>query len=147
MKSEFCAKNKGIPQTWVSFCWITLKFLKKRGFSKKLWLSVELNSKDWHSNCCLLKNYEKRERLFINIVFYDFELWILAESVFLLQIFILNKNHGLLGNPLIPIQDLNTNFHLEPKNRKPKIWDSQKKEKIPYPRCGFGACLRCEWAS
>ena len=24
--------------------------------------------------------------------------------------------------------------------------DSQKKEKIPYPRCGFGACLRCERA-
>ena len=22
--------------------------------------------------------------------------------------------------------------------------DSQKKELIPYPRCGFGACLRCE---
>ena len=67
------------------------------------------------------KNYEKREKLFINIVFYDFELWILAESVFLLEIFILNKNHSLLDNPLILIQDLNTNFHLEPKNRKPKI--------------------------
>ena len=24
--------------------------------------------------------------------------------------------------------------------------DSQKKEIIPYPRCGFGACLRCERA-
>ena len=36
-----------------------------------------------------LKSYEKREKLFINIVFYDFELWILAESVFLLEIFIL----------------------------------------------------------
>ena len=47
------------------------------------------------------KNYEKREKLFINIVFYDFELWILAESVFLLEIFILNKNHSLLGNSLI----------------------------------------------
>ena len=47
------------------------------------------------------KNYEKREKLFINIVFYDFELWILAESVFLLEIFILNKNHSLLDNPLI----------------------------------------------
>ena len=23
----------------------------------------------------------------------------------------------------------------------------QKKEIIPYPRCGFGACLRCGWAS
>jgi len=21
--------------------------------------------------------------------------------------------------------------------------DSQKKEILPYPRCGFGACLRC----
>ena len=24
---------------------------------------------------------------------------------------------------------------------------TQKKEIIPYPRCGFGACLRCRWAS
>ena len=24
---------------------------------------------------------------------------------------------------------------------------TQKKEITPYPRCGFGACLRCEWAS
>ena len=31
------------------------------------------------------------------------------------------KNHSLLDNPLIPIQDLNTNFHLEPKDRKPEI--------------------------
>ena len=38
-----------------------------------------------------------------------------------LEIIHSNKNHGLLGNPLIPIQDLNTNFHLEPKNRKPEI--------------------------
>ena len=29
--------------------------------------------------------------------------------------------HNLLGNPLIPIQDLNTNFLLEPKSRKAKI--------------------------
>ena len=36
------------------------------------------------------------------------------------------SNHRLLGNPLIPIQDLNTNFHLEPKNRKLKIWDRRK---------------------
>ena len=111
------------------------------------------------------------------------------------------KNHSLLDNPLIPIQDLNTNFHLEPKDRKAKILyrrkydvgasknaeqafstkrlsshfllcqifgfrffspsnklvfnppfsptvdlDSQKKELLPYPRCGFGACLRCERA-
>ena len=32
-----------------------------------------------------------------------------------------NENHRLLDNPLIPIQDLNTNFHLEPKNRKAEI--------------------------
>ena len=24
---------------------------------------------------------------------------------------------------------------------------TQKKEILPYPRCGFGACLRCGWAS
>ena len=109
--------------------------------------------------------------------------------------------HNLLGNPLIPIQDLNTNFLLDPNSRKAEIsyiiqcdvgasknaeqafstkrlsshflfyqisafrffspsnklvfnppfsptvdLDSQKKEIIPYPRCGFGACLRCERA-
>ena len=47
-----------------------------------------------------LKNM-KQKKLFIIIIFYDFELWILAESVFLLEIFILNKNHSLLGNSLI----------------------------------------------
>ena len=47
-----------------------------------------------------LKNM-KQKKLFIIIIFYDFELWILAESVFLLEIFILNKNHSLLDNPLI----------------------------------------------
>ena len=47
-----------------------------------------------------LKKYETK-KLFIIIIFYDFELWILAESVFLLEIFILNKNHSLLDNPLI----------------------------------------------
>ena len=31
------------------------------------------------------------------------------------------KNHSLLDNPFIPIQDLNTNFHLKPKNRKAKF--------------------------
>ena len=36
------------------------------------------------------------------------------------------KKHRLLDNPLILIQDLNTNFHLEPKNRKLKIWDRRK---------------------
>ena len=32
-----------------------------------------------------------------------------------------SENHRLLGKPLIPIQDLNTNFQLEPKNRKVEI--------------------------
>ena len=32
-----------------------------------------------------------------------------------------NENHRLLDNPLIPIQDLNTNFHLEPKTEKRKF--------------------------
>ena len=50
-----------------------------------------------------------------------------------------NENHRLLDNPLILIQDLNTNFHLE----SIVDLDSQKKEKLPYPRCGFGAWLGC----
>ena len=37
------------------------------------------------------------------------------------RIFSLVNSHNLLGNPLIPLQALNTNFHLEPKNRKAKI--------------------------
>ena len=36
------------------------------------------------------------------------------------------SNHRLLGNSLIPIQALNTNFHLEPKSRKEKIWYRRK---------------------
>ena len=36
------------------------------------------------------------------------------------------SNHRLLGNPLIPIQALNTNFHLEPNSRKAKIWYRRK---------------------
>ena len=40
---------------------------------------------------------------------------------YLMENFSLVNFHNLLGNPLIPIQDLNTNFHLEPKNRKAKI--------------------------
>ena len=52
-------------------------------------------------------------------------------TIFLCGTVFLIKNHSLLGNPpFSPTVDL----------------DSQKKEKIPYPRCGFGACLRCERA-
>ena len=40
---------------------------------------------------------------------------------FVRRIFSLVNSHNLLGNFLIPIQALNTNFHLEPKNRKPEI--------------------------
>ncbi len=40
---------------------------------------------------------------------------------YLMENFSLVNFHNLLGNPLIPIQDLNTNFLLEPKNRKAKI--------------------------
>ena len=29
----------------------------------------------------------------------------------------------------------------------PSEVNTQKKEIIPYPRCGFGACLRCGWVS
>ena len=40
-------------------------------------------------------------------------------------------NHSFLGNPHSTTVDL----------------DNQKKEILPYPRCGFGACLRCRQAS
>ena len=40
---------------------------------------------------------------------------------YLMENFSLVNSHSLLDNPLILIQDLNTNFHLEPKNRKLKI--------------------------
>ena len=42
-----------------------------------------------------------------------------------------NENHRLLGNP-----------------HSHQLWVqySQKKEILAYPRCGFGACLRCERA-
>ena len=40
---------------------------------------------------------------------------------FVRRIFSLLNSHNLLGNPLIPIQALNTNFHVDPKNRKAEI--------------------------
>ena len=45
---------------------------------------------------------------------------------YLMENFSLVNSHSLLDNPHLPIQDLNTNFHLEPKNRKLKIWDRRK---------------------
>ena len=45
---------------------------------------------------------------------------------YLMENFSLVNSHSLLDNPLILIQDLNTNFHLDPKNRKLKIWDRRK---------------------
>ena len=40
---------------------------------------------------------------------------------YLMENFSLVNSHRLLDNPHLPIQDLNTNFYLEPKNRKPEI--------------------------
>ena len=40
---------------------------------------------------------------------------------FLMENFSLVNSHNLLGNPLIHIQNLNTNFHLESKHRKAEI--------------------------
>ena len=45
-----------------------------------------------------------------------------------------NKPQHSVSFP-IPLQRLLHSFLLEPKQTK--------KETIPYPRCGFGACLRC----
>ena len=83
--------------------------------ARRLWSSGKLNSKGLTFKLLyvteLLRNYGKEKKLFISIVFCDFALWIFTP----------NENHSLLDNPLISIQDLNTNFHLEPKNRKPEI--------------------------
>ena len=57
---------------------------------------------------------------------------------YLMENFSLVNSHSLLDNPLILIQDLNTNFHLEPKNRKLKIWDRRK--------CDVGASKNAEQA-
>ena len=40
---------------------------------------------------------------------------------FLMENFSLVNSHNLLGNPLIHIQNLNTNFYLESKHRKAEI--------------------------
>ena len=76
---------------------------KRRGFSRSLWFSLEWTSpeKDTFLLDC------------IKIIFI---------YSYLMENFSLVNFHNLLGNPLIPIQDLNTNFLLEPKNRKAKIW-------------------------
>ena len=48
------------------------------------------------------------------------------KKIFLVWSLYLDENHSLLDNHLIPIQDLNTNFLLEPKNGKPEIWYKRK---------------------
>ena len=75
---------------------------KRRGFSKRL--------------CELTREKFSMRQEQVNIIFIQS-----SKKVSLSGNVHSNKNHSLLGNPLIPIQDLNTNFHLEPKNRKPKI--------------------------
>ena len=57
---------------------------------------------------------------------------------YLMENFSLVNSHSLLDNPHLPIQDLNTNFHLEPKNRKLKIWDRRK--------CDIGASKNAKQA-
>ena len=76
---------------------------KRRGFSRSLWFLLEWTSPKGGT---FLLDY-------IKIIFI---------YSYLMENFSLVNFHNLLGNPLIPIQDLNTNFLLEPKNRKSKIW-------------------------
>ena len=58
---------------------------------------------------------------------FDFHCYFLMENFSLvnshnlLENFSLVNSHNLLGNPLIHIQNLNTNFHLESKHRKAEI--------------------------
>ena len=64
----------------------------------------------------------KREKKFlISIVLFDFVLWNSSGNVFLMEIFIPNKNHRLLGNLLVFLKQKSW-FHLAPKNRKPETW-------------------------
>ena len=137
MKSGVCIK-KGVPPEASIFLLNYIEFSKEKGIFQKVMIfhGIKFKRIDIQIVAYLKKLWKKEKQLFIIIIFYDFKLWILAESVFLLEIFILNKNHSLLSNPLI-----------FPKTKiLISIW-SQRTEKIPYPRCGFGACLRCEWAS
>ena len=103
MKSGVCVK-KGVPPEASIFLLNYIEFSKEKGIFQKVMVFMELNSKGLTFKLLSIKKLwkkRKREKLFINIIFYDFELWILAESVFLLEIFILNKNHSPLDNPLI----------------------------------------------
>ena len=88
--------------------------------ARRLWSSEKLNSKGLtlkllsfqHKSLICYQNQTAAKTKFYAELY---------EDTPLLEIFIPNKNHRLLDNPLSPIQDLNTNFHLEPKSRKPKI--------------------------
>jgi len=73
--------------------------------------------REWFRHKKIVRDTDRKNKTpYINVSFLEFD--------FL-------ESHIFLENPLFsPTVDL----------------DSQKKETIPYPRCGFGVCLRCERA-
>ena len=88
--------------------------------ARRLWSSGKLNSKG------------------LTLKLLSFQHKSLICYSYLMENFSLVNSHSLLDNPHLPIQDLNTNFHLEPKNRKLKIWDRRK--------CDIGASKNAKLA-
>ena len=143
--SILCGKNKGCLQNYNcsfflyhSFLTIQHKILSQRlsVFNKELVFQSEGKRGDCPEVYGFHQNKNLQRRIFSH--------WICSRSskakgiirtllqgkksegfdlhcYFLMRNSSLIKNHSLRDNTLIPIQDLNTNFHLEPKNRKPEI--------------------------
>ena len=83
------------------------------------------------TNCKLVISVRKRRKISRSIWFLIGEPFPHKKIFFIWSLY-LDENHSLLDNPpFSPTVDL----------------DNQKKEILPYPRCGFGACLRCERVS
>ena len=75
-----------------------------------------------------LENSSKSQRLPIAPISFTIISLQFRKKIFPSGDFHSNENHRLLGKPFISIQDSNTNFHLEPKNRKAEIYYRRKRD-------------------
>ena len=112
-----------------------------------LWRDKGEKSKDY----CLLGRYsvQKRKMIYCNNIMMNLSCTVIACDIILSSAKLEKRfqhsensiriSHNLLSPS--PSFSLNTIAFI------PSGAKTQKKEIIPYPRCGFGACLRCGWAS
>ena len=134
---------------WFSVYWcqieINILIWRKRSLPRRLWvydfcILNTLRSLIWDRVFFLFSDYLnlqlvrmgifQKDMTFQEVKFQETDIYNIRNSIssvgiscyFLMENFSLVNSHNLLGNPLIHIQNLNTNFHLEPKHRKAEIW-------------------------